>query len=150
MASCAGVRRRTPTRRRRHFRPRGDSGRRSSCFPPVPAVRALHHLGPTPVGLLGLLTCSGASPNFLQDGARRAGRRSWAPLAHEFRSPGVGHHRSGLLSDQAVIAGTRVPVSMVLDCLAAGISPKEVVAEYPTLTSEGVQAAAAYGGVAGP
>jgi uncharacterized protein (DUF433 family) len=49
-----------------------------------------------------------------------------------------------------VIAGTRVPVSLVLDCLTAGMSPEEIVAEYPTLTSEGVQAAAAYGGVAGP
>ena len=55
-----------------------------------------------------------------------------------------------VLSGQTVIAGTRVPVSVVLDCLAAGMSPEEVVAEYPTLTSEGVQAAAAYGGVAGP
>jgi uncharacterized protein (DUF433 family) len=55
-----------------------------------------------------------------------------------------------VLSGQAVIAGTRVPVSVVLDCLAAGMSPEEVVAEYPTLTLEGVQAAAAYGGVADP
>jgi uncharacterized protein (DUF433 family) len=55
-----------------------------------------------------------------------------------------------VLSGQAVIAGTRVPVSMMLDCLGAGMSPKETVVEYPTLTSEGVQAAAAYGGVAGP
>ena len=54
-----------------------------------------------------------------------------------------------VLSGQAVIAGTRVPVSVVLDCLAAGMSPK-VVAEYPTLTLEGVQAAAAYGAVADP
>jgi uncharacterized protein (DUF433 family) len=43
-----------------------------------------------------------------------------------------------------VIAGTRVPVSVVLDCLAAGMSPEQIVEEYPTLTSEGVQAAAAY------
>ena len=50
-----------------------------------------------------------------------------------------------LLSGQAVIVDTRVPVSVVLDCLAAGMSPEEIVAEYPTLTSEGVQAAAAYG-----
>ena len=51
-----------------------------------------------------------------------------------------------VLSGQAVTAGTRVPVSVVLDCLAAGMSPEDVVAEYPTLTLEGVQAAAAYGG----
>ncbi|WNV76700.1 DUF433 domain-containing protein [Geodermatophilus sp. DSM 44513] len=54
-----------------------------------------------------------------------------------------------VLSGQAVFAGIPVPVSVVLDCLAAGMSPEEVVAEYPTLTSKGVQAAAAYGGVAG-
>ena len=55
-----------------------------------------------------------------------------------------------VLSGQAVIAGTRVAVSVVLDCLAAGMSAEGIVAEYPTLTSGGVQAAAAYGGVAGP
>ena len=50
-----------------------------------------------------------------------------------------------VLNGQAVIAGTRVPVSVVLDCLAAGMSTEQIVAEYPTLTAEGVQAAAAYG-----
>ena len=50
-----------------------------------------------------------------------------------------------VLSGQAVIAGTRVPVSVVLDCLAAGMSAEQIIEEYPTLTSEGVQAAAAYG-----
>ena len=50
-----------------------------------------------------------------------------------------------VLSGRAVIAGTRVPVSVVLDCLAAGMSTEQIVEEYPTLTSEGVQAAAAYG-----
>ena len=50
-----------------------------------------------------------------------------------------------VLSGQAVIAGTRVPVSVVLDCLAAGMSPEQIVEVYPTPTSEGVQAAAAYG-----
>ncbi|WP_448639748.1 DUF433 domain-containing protein [Geodermatophilus sp. URMC 63] len=50
-----------------------------------------------------------------------------------------------VMSGQAVIAGTRVPVSVVLDCLAAGLNTEHIVAEYPTLTSEGVQAAAAYG-----
>src|SRR4051812_49639900 len=72
--------------------------------------------------------------------------------------PGQGHtgrmssDRLGLittdpavLSGQAVIAGTRVPVSVVLDCLAAGMSAEQIIEEYPTLTSEGVQAAAAYG-----
>jgi len=38
-------------------------------------------------------------------------------------------------------------VSGILDCLAAGMSEQEILAEYPTLTAEGVRAAAAYGAV---
>jgi uncharacterized protein (DUF433 family) len=50
-----------------------------------------------------------------------------------------------VLSGQAVIADTRVPVSVVLDCLAAAMSAEQIVAEHPTLTAKGVRAAAAYG-----
>ena len=50
-----------------------------------------------------------------------------------------------VMHGQAVIAGTRVPVSVVLDCLAAGMTVDEIVAEYPTVTQAGVHAAAAYG-----
>jgi len=46
---------------------------------------------------------------------------------------------------QAVIAGTRVLVSAILDCLAAGMTAEEITAEYPTVTVPGVRAAAAYG-----
>jgi uncharacterized protein (DUF433 family) len=45
----------------------------------------------------------------------------------------------------AVVAGTRVPVSVILDCLAAGMTEDEIVAEYPTVSTAGVRAAAAYG-----
>lgn len=55
-----------------------------------------------------------------------------------------------VLSGQAMFAGTRVPVSVALDCPAAGMSAEQIVEDYPTLTSDGVQAAAASGGVAGP
>ena len=48
---------------------------------------------------------------------------------------------------QACIKGTRIMVSVILDCLAAGMSEQEILAEYPTLTAEGVRAAAAYGSV---
>ena len=51
-----------------------------------------------------------------------------------------------IMHGQACIAGTRVPVSVVLDCLAAGISSDGILADYPTLTADGVRAAAAYGG----
>ena len=46
---------------------------------------------------------------------------------------------------QAVIAGTRVPVSVILDCLAAGMTTDEITAEYPSVTPASVRAAAAYG-----
>ncbi len=50
-----------------------------------------------------------------------------------------------ILHGQAHIRGTRVPVSVVLDCLAAGMNEAEILSEYPTLTTEGIRAAAAYG-----
>jgi uncharacterized protein (DUF433 family) len=50
-----------------------------------------------------------------------------------------------VLHGQACIRGTRVPVSVVLDCLADGMSEGEILAEYPSVTGEGIRAAAAYG-----
>jgi uncharacterized protein (DUF433 family) len=50
-----------------------------------------------------------------------------------------------VLHGQATVAGTRVPVSVVLDCLAAGMGESEIRAEYPSLTAAGIRAAAAYG-----
>jgi uncharacterized protein (DUF433 family) len=50
-----------------------------------------------------------------------------------------------VMHGQAVITGTRVPVSVILDGLAAGMTTGEIIAEYPTVTEEGVRAAAAYG-----
>lgn len=45
---------------------------------------------------------------------------------------------------RACITGTRVPVSVVLDNLAAGVSIDEMLRSYPSLTSESVQAAMSY------
>jgi uncharacterized protein (DUF433 family) len=45
------------------------------------------------------------------------------------------------------IRGTRVMVTVILDNLAEGLSPQEIVAEYPPLTVEDVQAAIAYAAV---
>ena len=50
-----------------------------------------------------------------------------------------------VLHGQATVVGTRVAVSVVLDCLAGGMSETEIVAEYPSLTAAGIRAAAAYG-----
>ena len=50
-----------------------------------------------------------------------------------------------VLHGQVVIARTRVPVSVILDCLAAGMTTEEIIADYPAVTVAGVRAAAAYG-----
>jgi uncharacterized protein (DUF433 family) len=50
-----------------------------------------------------------------------------------------------VMHGQAVITSTRVPASVILDCLAAGMTAEEITAEYPTVTAAGVRAAAAYG-----
>ena len=46
---------------------------------------------------------------------------------------------------QPVIKGTRVLVTVVLDAFAAGLTSADIVRHYPSLTEEGVRAAAAYG-----
>ena len=46
---------------------------------------------------------------------------------------------------QACVKGTRIMVTVVLDALAAGLDSAEILRHYPTLTSEGIRAAAAYG-----
>jgi uncharacterized protein (DUF433 family) len=46
---------------------------------------------------------------------------------------------------QATVRGTRILVSIILDALADGMTETEILAEYPTLTAEGIRAAAAYG-----
>lgn len=45
---------------------------------------------------------------------------------------------------QACIKGTRIPVSVVLDNLAAGLADDEIMRSYPALTEEAIRAATAY------
>ena len=44
----------------------------------------------------------------------------------------------------ACIKGTRIMVSVVLDNLAAGRTPDQVIASYPSLTPDAVRAVLAY------
>ena len=46
---------------------------------------------------------------------------------------------------QACVRGTRIMVSIVLDCLAAGMSYEEIIEEYPSLAPDDIRAAIAYG-----
>lgn len=50
-----------------------------------------------------------------------------------------------IVGGQAHIRGTRIPVSVILDCLVAGLSEGEILDQYPSLTAEGIRAAAGYG-----
>lgn len=43
------------------------------------------------------------------------------------------------------IRGTRIWVSLLLDFMANGMAPEEILAEYPELKKEDLQAALAYG-----
>jgi len=45
---------------------------------------------------------------------------------------------------KACIKGTRVMVSVVLDNLAAGVSRDEILASYPSLVAEDIEASIAY------
>lgn len=46
---------------------------------------------------------------------------------------------------QACLKGTRIPVSVVLDCLGDGMTAEEIGAQYPSLSGDAVRAAASYG-----
>jgi uncharacterized protein (DUF433 family) len=45
---------------------------------------------------------------------------------------------------KACITGTRIMVSVVLDHLAMGQTPDQIIVSYPSLTHEAIQAALAY------
>jgi len=50
----------------------------------------------------------------------------------------------GICGGHACIQGTRVPVYVILDFLAAGNTVEEILAEYPQLSREDVLAAVEY------
>jgi len=49
-----------------------------------------------------------------------------------------------IMHGKPVIAGTRIPVYVILQLLAGGLSPEQICQEYPDLTKEDVQACLAY------
>jgi len=42
------------------------------------------------------------------------------------------------------VRGTRIYVSIILDSLAEGLSPEQIIDHFPSLTTDDVQAAIAY------
>lgn len=51
---------------------------------------------------------------------------------------------SAICGGEAVVTGTRVTVRTVLASLAEGMSPEEVLADFPTLTRDGLRAVIAF------
>jgi len=49
-----------------------------------------------------------------------------------------------LCKGRACVKGTRIMVSVVLDNLAEGLAPEEIMRSYPPLTREDIQACLAY------
>ncbi|HEV8198837.1 MAG TPA: DUF433 domain-containing protein [Candidatus Polarisedimenticolia bacterium] len=50
-----------------------------------------------------------------------------------------------VLGGQVCVRGTRIPVTLILDALAAGETIEDLLRGYPTLNREDIQAALAYG-----
>ncbi len=52
--------------------------------------------------------------------------------------------KGNVCGGEPCIQGTRINVSVILDSLAEGLSPKEITKHFPPLTEQDVRAAVAY------
>ena len=55
---------------------------------------------------------------------------------------------SQVMMGKPVIAGTRITVELILEKLAAGESPEQIIAAHPRLNSDSIQAALAFAAAA--
>lgn len=49
-----------------------------------------------------------------------------------------------ILSGKPIIKGTRISVALILQCFSSGMTKQDILRGYPTLTSEGIDAALDY------
>jgi uncharacterized protein (DUF433 family) len=52
--------------------------------------------------------------------------------------------RPGLLGGKPCVKGTRISVEFILELLASGATPEQIVEAYPQITAEGLSAALRY------
>lgn len=88
--------------------------------------------------LLLRLLGDGAPPAGAPTLARRTGRGVRLCWMHEQAMPPVVA-TDDVLSGAFRLAGTRIPVSLVLGCLAEGLTEKEMMAAFPSLPDGAVQ-----------
>ena len=50
----------------------------------------------------------------------------------------------GICGGKPCVRGTRIYIAIILDSLAEGLSPEEIMKEYPPLTLDDIHAALAY------
>ena len=48
---------------------------------------------------------------------------------------------SEILNGKPIVKGTRISVALILQCIASGMTKEDILRGYPTLTSEGLEAA---------
>ncbi len=53
-------------------------------------------------------------------------------------------HDPAILRGKPIIRGTRVPVYLIVDFVSNGVTPAQIVDDYPDLTLEDVEAALAF------
>lgn len=51
----------------------------------------------------------------------------------------------GVCGGQPCIKGTRIYIAILLDSLAEGLTSEQIIDHYPSLTTDDIRAAAAYG-----
>lgn len=71
-------------------------------------------------------------------------------LSHDIRLGGVPRMLERIVFDPSIchgkpcIAGTRIPVHLILELTGAGQTPEQIIDTYPQLTEEDIRAAARY------
>jgi uncharacterized protein (DUF433 family) len=68
----------------------------------------------------------------------------WDPETVETEPPDLIAAGPTVVHGQARIRRTRIPVSVVLDCLATGMTEEQIRAQYPSLATGAVDAALAH------